>query len=152
MRDIGIRQGRPEDVAAITTLTRQAYAKWIPLIGREPLPMLANYAEAITRHRFDLLFVGSDLAALIETELRPEDLFIENVAVAPGFQKRGFGRRLLAHAEALALEARRNRIRLFTNGRFLANLNLYTALGYEVEREEPFRSGVAVHFVKKVGR
>ena len=80
-----IRQGTVADVAAITALTRSAYAKWVPLVGREPLPMQADYSVAITRHRFDLMFVGSDLVGLIETLLRPDDLLIENVAVAPDF-------------------------------------------------------------------
>ena len=52
-----IRQGTVADVAAITALTRLAYAKWVPLVGREPLPMQADYSVAIRRHRFDLMFV-----------------------------------------------------------------------------------------------
>ena len=90
-----IRQGTLADVAAITALTRLAYAKRVPLVGREPLPMQADYSVAITRHRFDLMFVGSDLVGLIETLLRPDDLLIENVAVAPDFQRRGLGRTLM---------------------------------------------------------
>ena len=102
-----IRRGTVADVAAITALTRSAYAKWVPLISREPLPMRADYSAAIKDHRFDLLFVDSDLAALIETVLRDGDLLIENVAVAPSFQKRGFGRLLIAHAEQMAAQAGR---------------------------------------------
>jgi len=78
-----IRRGTTADVDAITDLTRRAYAKWHALIGYEPLPMLADYAVAITQHRFDLLEVDGALAALIETELRDDDLLIVNVAVSP---------------------------------------------------------------------
>jgi ribosomal protein S18 acetylase RimI-like enzyme len=145
-----IRRGAVADVAAITALTRSAYAKWVPLTGREPLPMRADYSAAIKDHRFDLLFVDSDLAALIETVLRDSDLLIENVAVAPNFQKRGFGRTLIAHAEQVAAQAGRAYVRLYTNSRFEENLRLYTSLGYAVEREEALNGGIAVHMVKQV--
>lgn len=148
--DSMIRQGTADDVAAITALTRAAYAKWVPLIGREPLPMKADYAVAIERHRFDLLFVSDALAALIETVERDDDLLIENVAVSPAFQKRGLGRRLIAHAEALAVAAGKPCIRLYTNSRFEENLRLYAALGYVVEREEALNGGVAIHMGKRL--
>ncbi len=97
-----LRQAVPSDAPAIRELTREAYAKWVPLIGREPKPMTADYAEAIRKHRFDLLYVESRLAALIETIREADHLLVENVAVSPSFQGRGFGRRLMAHAEQLA--------------------------------------------------
>jgi ribosomal protein S18 acetylase RimI-like enzyme len=145
-----IRRGTIADVAAITALTRSAYAKWVPLTGREPLPMTADYSVAIIEHRFDLLFVDCDLAALIETMLREGDLLIENVAVAPEFQKRGLSRTLIAHAEQVATQAGRAYVRLYTNSRFEENLRLYASLGYAVEREEALNGGIAIHMVKQV--
>jgi len=50
-----LRQGDVADVEIIRNLTRAAYAKWVPLIGREPRPMTADYDAAIRAHRFDLL-------------------------------------------------------------------------------------------------
>ncbi len=71
VNDIVIRQATPQDAAAIAGLTRAAYTKWIPVIGREPRPMEANYDETVLKHRFDLLYVDGTLAALIETVKRP---------------------------------------------------------------------------------
>ena len=51
-----LRQAVATDAPAIRDLTRAAYAKWVPLIGREPKPMTADYAEAVRKHRFDLLY------------------------------------------------------------------------------------------------
>lgn len=45
------------DAEAVTTLTRMAYAKWVPVIGREPLPMKADHAAFIKDHRVDLCSV-----------------------------------------------------------------------------------------------
>jgi ribosomal protein S18 acetylase RimI-like enzyme len=136
------------DAEAITALTRAAYAKWVAVIGREPLPMRIDYAAALAEHRFDLLETGGVLAALIETTPQDDELLIVNVAVDPAFQGRGLGARLLKAAEALAVAEGLKGTRLYTNQRFAANLRLYAALGYVVEREEPLNGGVAVHMTK----
>ena len=62
-----LRRAVAADAAAIREVTRAAYAKWIPVIGREPKPMTADYDEAVRQNRFDLLFVEGKLAAVIET-------------------------------------------------------------------------------------
>lgn len=55
-----LRQAVPADAPAIRALTRAAYAKWVPLIGREPKPMTADYEQAVRHHRFDLLYEEGD--------------------------------------------------------------------------------------------
>jgi ribosomal protein S18 acetylase RimI-like enzyme len=145
-----LRRAGEADAAAVRALTRAAYAEWVPVIGREPKPMTADYAEAVQKHRIDLLHVGGELAALVETIPRADHLLVENVAVAPAFRGRGLGRRLLAHAERLAAEGGYGEVRLYTNGLFAANVRLYLRLGYRTDREEAFRGGVVVHMSKPV--
>lgn len=145
-----IRIATADDVAAVTALTRLAYAKWVLLIGREPLPMRADHAAHIRDHRADLLFVEDQLAALVETIQRHDDVLIENVAVDPRFQKLGFGRKLIAHAEQLAIEAGLRVVRLYTNAKFEENLRLYASLGYQVEREEARNGSLIVHMIKRL--
>jgi ribosomal protein S18 acetylase RimI-like enzyme len=148
MDAVTLRIAREPDVEAIRTLTREAYAKWVAVTGREPLPMRVDYAEAIKAHRFDLLYVGDVLAALIETVPDGEYLLIENVAVAPEMQGRGHGKRLMQHADALAAASGMKATRLYTNKLFAANIRLYEALGYRVDREEELNGGTAVHLSK----
>ena len=165
-----IRRGAPADADAIRALVAAAYAKWIPVIGRLPIPMRADYAQAVLEHRFDLLPVGpnragpglagsnlagSDLAGLIETKAEVDHLLVVTLAVHPAVQGRGFGVALMARADALAAEAGLARLRLYTNKKYTANLRLYGALGYRVEREEPYDGpgrtrddDVTVHMVK----
>lgn len=145
-----IRVATISDAEAVTALTRTAYAKWVPVIGREPLPMKADHAAFIRDHRADLLFVGPDLAALVETVQRENDLLIENVAVEPRFQKRGYGRRMLAHAEQLAAQAGLGLVRLYTNALFEENVRLYASLGYDVECERALNGGLAIHMLKHI--
>ena len=145
-----MRQATAADAGAISDLTRQAYAKWVPLIGREPKPMTADYDQAVARHRFDLLHIDGTLAALIETIGEADHLLVENVAVSPDFQGRGLGRKLMAHAEVLAREQGFGMIRLYTNQRFAENIALYRRLGYRIDREEDVKVGIVTHMSKKL--
>ncbi len=145
-----LRRAVADDAAAVRVLTREAYAKWVPVIGREPLPMRADYDEAVRRHRIDLAFLDGGLAALIETIEKGDHLLIENVAVAPAFQGQGLGRFLMAHAERLATELGLAEVRLYTNKQFQANVQLYLALGYRIDREEESALGVTVHMTKRL--
>ena len=145
-----LRQGTATDAPAIQELTRAAYGKWVRAIGREPMPMIADYAEAVRKHRFDLLYVEDKLAALIETIPKADHLLIENVAVSPPFQGRGLGRKLMAHAEKVAASLGFSEIKLYTNKLFAENVQLYGKLGYRVDREEEFKGGFAVHMSKRI--
>jgi len=149
---IELRRAQATDAAAIRDLTRDAYAKWVPVIGREPRPMVADYDAAVLEHRFDLLYVDGVLSALIETVDEADQLLIENVAVAPPYQGRGLGRRLLAHAEEMAASLGYGRIRLYTNKRFAENVRLYGRIGYRVDREEAVGEATVVHMSKELGR
>jgi GNAT superfamily N-acetyltransferase len=147
--DFQLRPATPADAAAIRKLTRAAYARWVPLSGREPKPMTVDYDAAVLIHRFDLLYLAGDLAALIETVDEGEVLLVENVAVAPDQQGRGLGTRMLALADELALSQGKRRIRLYTNRLWTQNVRLYLKLGYVIDREEDVRPGlVRVHMSK----
>ena len=146
-----VRRAGPTDAAAIRELTRAAYAKWVPVIGREPRPMTADYDMAVRDHLVDLLEVGGKTAALIEMAPGADHLLVVNVAVAPAFQGHGHGRALMAHAEEVARSLGLGEVRLYTNGRFAENLRLYGRLGYRVDREEVHpQLGVAVYMSKRL--
>ena len=140
-----------KDAPVILALVREAYAKWVPIIGREPKPMTADYAVAAQDHRIDLLYFGDKLAALIEMIQGADHLLIENVAVSPVFQGRGFGIKLLSHAERVAASLGYDEIRLYANQLFAENITLYRKLGYRIDREEAFSGGVMVHMSKPLG-
>ena len=144
------RPAKPEDAGLIRDLVRAAYAKWVPIIGREPQPMKADYERAIREHQIDMLYVACTFVGLIETMLQPDHLWIENVAVRPESQGHGLGRQLLALAERKAVEAGCGELRLLTNDAFTANVALYSRAGYSVDRREPFMGGTTVYMSKKL--
>jgi ribosomal protein S18 acetylase RimI-like enzyme len=150
VNELVLRRAAAADAAAVRALTREAYARWVPLIGREPKPMQADYERAVEAHRVDLALLNGELVGLIETIDHPDHLLIENVAVAPAFQGRGLGKRLMAHAEQVAAEHDHSELRLYTNARFVENVALYRHLGYRVDREEKGPLGVTVYMSKRL--
>jgi GNAT superfamily N-acetyltransferase len=146
-----IRRATIADAVTVRELTRAAYAKWVPILGREPRAMIADYDAALRDHLIDLLQVDGEAAALIEMAPRADHLLIVNVAVAPNYQGKGYGRALMAHAEEVARSLSLNEMRLYTNVLFAENLRLYSRLGYRVDREEQHpQFGVTVYMSKRL--
>ena len=145
------RRATAADAAAVRALTREAYAKWVPVVGREPKPMTADFDAAIHDHRVDLLCEGERVVALIETIAESDALLIENVAVSPACQGRGLGRRLMAHGERVAAAMGYGEIRLYANARFAENVAFYQRLGYAITREAPYLGGRVAHMSKRLG-
>ena len=142
------RRAGPADAAAIRTLTRAAYGPWVPLIGREPLPMATDFDQAVASDLIDLLEQDAEFLALIQMKVRVGHLWLDNVAVHPDHQGQGLGHRLIAHAEAVARDLGLPELRLLTNAAFAANLRFYEGLGFHETAREDFRGGVTVHYAK----
>jgi ribosomal protein S18 acetylase RimI-like enzyme len=78
-------------------------------------------------------------------------LLIVNIAVAPNHQGRGHGRALMAHAEEVARTLNLSEMRLYTNALFAENIQLYSRLGYRVDREEEHAQfGATVYMSKRL--
>jgi GNAT superfamily N-acetyltransferase len=150
--DTPFRRAAPADAAAVRELTRAAYAKWVPVIGREPRPMTANYDAVVRDHLVDLLHdAGGELIGLIEMAPASDHLLIVNVAVTPARHGQGHGRALMARAEDVARSLGLAELRLYTNGRFAENVRLYGRLGYGVDREEMHpQFGATVYMSKRL--
>lgn len=113
--------------------------------------MTVDYTRAVAEHRIDLLETGGTLAGLIELDLQPDHLLIVNLAVHPEWQGRGFGSRLLRHADDVAREGGLTELRLYTNSLMSTNVDLYRRRGYIVTREEPRGPGWTVmHMARRL--
>ena len=129
---------------------RAVYTKWVPVIGRLPLPMQADYTQALNAHEFTLVEREGALIGLIETEDAEDHLYIVNVAVAEAIQGRGLGGRLVSHAEGKARAKGYREVRLLTNALYEVNIRLYERLGYEIYARDKFENGVAVRMRKRL--
>jgi N-acetylglutamate synthase-like GNAT family acetyltransferase len=145
-----LRRAVPGDADAIRALVTAAYSKWIPLIGRKPKPMLADYDAAVCASLFWLLEENGDLIALLELIPHEGHLLIENIAVSPDYQRRNLGSGLMAFAETQARELGVQELRLFTNERFTGNLELYSRLGYVETHRQPLEGSDVVFMTKRL--
>ncbi len=143
-----IRRAAQADVPAIHALTDAAYAKFIPRIGRKPQPMIADYSKLVDEHQVWVLIDGERSVGVLVLMAEAEQLLIYSVAIDPDYQKRGYGRQLMAWAEAQAMAQGYGSIRLYTNERFEENIQLYLRLGYRETGREPFGNSITVNMVK----
>ncbi len=148
--DIQIRRARAHEMDAVRALTRAAYQPWVAKLGREPLPMTADYDAAFLDHRFDVIDADAGLAALIQTQPRGDSLRIENIAVARAFQGQGYGRALLDFARDLAMREGKTSLTLYTNKLMAKNIAIYEARGFVITEEEVMTHGVVVHMMKAI--
>jgi GNAT superfamily N-acetyltransferase len=149
MRANKARRATPADANAVRDLSRAAYAKWVPLIGREPLPMTADYDRAIANHIIDLLEDDGQLLALIEMIEQEDHLLVENIAVRPDQQGTGLGDWLLGHAEGIARSLNLEEMRLYTNAAFTSNVAFYEKRGYEEYKRGAIVPGTTTVFMRK---
>ena len=150
-----LRQATPDDAPAIAALTDAAYAKYIPLIGRKPQPMTADYRRMAAEHPIWLLYLGEEpvneqLAGVLVLELEAETVLIYSVAVRPDLQGRGLGHILLEWAEQQARQAGYRKMRLYTNEHFVENIELYTHLGYHETGREDYLGTQLVHMARQL--
>jgi ribosomal protein S18 acetylase RimI-like enzyme len=137
MRAYSIRKARPDDLANITRITREAYAIYVERLGREPKPMLRDYMSAIEAGDVSLLDVEDALAGVLVLEREPDHILIYSIALAPTFQGQGFGKTLMDFAETLTREAGLSEVRLYTNEKMTRNIAFYTSLGYVETARRP---------------
>jgi len=135
--DTMIRPARSADADWARAVVRRAYALYVPRMGKEPAPMLADYGALIAAGEVYVLEDAGAPAALIVIYPKEDALFIENIAADPSAQRKGHGRTLLAFAEREAQRLGLKFLRLYTNAAMTENLTYYPSLGFrETERRE----------------
>jgi ornithine cyclodeaminase len=142
-----LRPATAADLPALRRLARRAYSRYVARIGARPGPMDADRAAAVAAGRVHVVGGDSPAAAVV---LAPhaDHLEVAEVTVDPAAQGTALGRRLLAHAEAVARDAGLAEVRLHTNARMAENLALYDRLGFTVERRAR-RDGFERVFLRK---
>jgi len=125
-----IRRARPDEAPLLRALVERAYAPWVPVVGRRPVPMDDDYeARAAAGEAWVLEEAGALRGVLVLVE-HADHLLLENIAVEPARKGAGDGRALLDFAEAEAQRRRLPEIRLYTNEKMERNIALYEARGY----------------------
>lgn len=144
------RPATRDDLSAIVALQQAAYARNRAILGVEPLPLQADYAEIFPRYEFNVIDGAQALDGVLILEPRNDDLLIWSIAIAPHAQGRGVGNGLLAFAEVRARALGLPCIRLYTGEKLVANIAWYTRHGYAHERTEDMGDRVVVHLIKQL--
>lgn len=125
-----IRKAHAEEADAVREVVRAAYQHYVPVIGREPAPMLDDYVARIAANQVWVLEDTRGLAGVLVLQDGPDCFLLENIAVRPDRQGLGFGRRLLDLAEAEARRCGWGAVTLYTNALMVQNIAIYTGRGY----------------------
>jgi len=98
--------------------------------------MLDDYATLI-RDQLVHVFENGVVCGIVVLIPKENTLLVDNIAVTPSAQGRGYGRILMEFAEQLALAAGYDLITLYTNEAMMENLMLYSRIGFvETHRAE----------------
>ena len=127
--------------AQLLAIAREAYQQYVAAIGKEPAPMVADYAAHIAD---DTILTASDdgvliaFAVIIEKE---DGIWLETIAVADGHRGQGVGTALLGYAERF-ISGKARSYQLYTNEKMTRNKDWYLALGFtltDIKTQEGYR-------------
>jgi ribosomal protein S18 acetylase RimI-like enzyme len=125
------------DLAAVQKIVQAAYLPYAARIGREPGPMLDDYAALIDAGRVHVGMRNKVVQGILVLIPQTDAMLLDNVAVAPEAQGSGLGRLLIEFAERTAINTGYDAIKLYTNEAMTENIALYERLGYaETHRVE----------------
>ena len=125
-----IRKATEGDAAPMRAIARAAYAKYVPRIGREPSPMVADYEAAVAANRAVVIEAGGSVRGYMIAWPELDAYFIENIGVDPECQGGGLGRCLIDHAVSQADRLSLPALRLYTNALMTENLSMYAHIGF----------------------
>lgn len=130
-----IRQATASDEPAVRDCARQAYARYVPLIGRAPAPMVADFAADIAAGDVYVAMGDDGLQGFVTFRAEGRFMHLDAVAVLPAAAGHGIGKALIEFCENTARSRSLDAVHLYTNAKMTANLSIYPHLGYtEVAR------------------
>ena len=135
-----IREATADDADRIGAIARAAYAKYLPRMGREPAPMVADFGAEIAAQRVVVIETAGKVSGYMIAWPEADAYFIDNIAVDPERQGEGLGRRLIEQAAAEAGRLGLSAVRLHTNVMMTENLSMYAHIGF-VETHRAIENG-----------
>ncbi len=125
-----IRAATAADAEPVRSVVDAAYGHYIARIGKPPGPMLDDYAKRIADQQTWVLVDNGRIVGILVLEQRPLGLLLDNIAVLPDSQGKGFGRALIGFAEAEARRRGFDEIHLYTHALMSENIALYRRVGF----------------------
>jgi len=114
----------------VTACVQAAYRHYVARNGKYPAPMRDDYARVIAEHDVTIAERGGEIVGVLVVKEAAEGFLLDNVAVRPGCQGLGLGRRLLELAEDKARARGYDSIYLYTQEIMTENQAIYERFGY----------------------
>lgn len=143
-----IRLGTREEADRVTDIVERAYSPYVERIGKKPAPMEDNYHKKILDESLHVLLIDDVLVGFIIVYFVDDALLIENIAIDPAHQGKGFGSHLIKFAEILARREKCTSITLYTNELMTKNIQMYTHMGYTLTHTSEYKDLKRVHMRK----
>src|SRR5262245_30783670 len=83
-----IRKATAEDTARIGAIARAAYAKYVPRIGREPPPMVADFAAEVAAGHVVVIETAGAVDGYMIAWPETDAYLVDNIAIDPARQGR----------------------------------------------------------------
>lgn len=125
-----VRPASLPDVPGMTRCVCAAYLPYIERVGKQPAPMLQDYASVIAKSQVHVAESRGCIVGVLELVTTDEGLLLDSIAVDPSVQRTGVGRALLELAETEARRQGYESLYLMTNEKMLENQALYARIGY----------------------
>ena len=145
---IKIRLAVTRDDSAVAYCVCQAFIHYIPRIGKQPGPMLDDYQSLIEQSVVYVACQQEEIVGVLVLLETDEGFRIETIAVLPSAQGIGIGGKLLAFAEAVALNLGYISIYLSTHRLMYESQAVYAHFGY-VEFDRRIVNGYDRIFIRK---
>ena len=149
MLDIELRPATSADAAGVAACVCEAYVHYIERIGRQPGPMLEDYAKVIAGASVHVAVQAGRVVGVVVLMETADGFYLDNVAVRPSVKGAGVGRALLEFAERQAKHRGYASICLATHELMAENRDLYKRIGY-AEYDHRVVNGFPRVFLRKV--
>lgn len=146
-----IRLAEPYEASVIAAIVDAAYGHYVPRIGVKPFPMVDDYDKRVADRQAWVLDVDGAIVGILVLEEQENDFLLDNVAVVPGHQGKGYGRLLIGFAEEQARARGWPSIWLYTNVMMTENQALYRGLGFVEFARDTIQGRHRVHMRKTLG-
>ena len=111
----------------MASCAKAAYSLYLERMDRPPAPVLVDYESEIVNHDAFALELSGEVIGLLVLHISDSGVLLDNVAVLPGYQGRGYGHQLMALAEEQAIARGFAQITLYTNEVMTENMNSTSA-------------------------
>jgi len=145
-----IRPATPEDVSAIAACAQEAFAIYVPRMGKKPAPMLVDYRACLDEHIVHVAEEAGGIVGFIVLREHGQAILLDTVALLPSSQGKGLGRKFMEFAENFAVKRGKPEIFLYTNQLMTENQSFYAKAGYS-EYDRKVEDGFArIYYRKKL--